>query len=117
MTLEQFNTFCASLPHSQFVEQWRGSQVWKIGGKVFALGQSRGEQVAFTFKVSETHFLLLREQTGFRPAPYFAARGKPWIQQYGEFGDAEALRYYLTESYWLVASGLTQKERMRLLLV
>ncbi len=42
MTLEDYNEFCASLPHAAHVVQWGGAHVWKVGGlekgKVFAIG-------------------------------------------------------------------------------
>ena len=38
MTLDDYNAFCASLPHDNHVIQWGGAHVWKIGGKVFAIG-------------------------------------------------------------------------------
>ncbi len=38
MTFEEFNAFCGSLPATTYVVQWGGSHVWKVGGKVFAIG-------------------------------------------------------------------------------
>ena len=38
MTHDEFNAFCASLPAVTHVVQWGGSDVWKVGGKVFAIG-------------------------------------------------------------------------------
>ena len=31
-------TFCAALPATSHVVQWGGSHVWKVGGKLFAIG-------------------------------------------------------------------------------
>ena len=38
MTYEEFNLFCRSLPATSHVVQWGGAHVWKVGGKVFAIG-------------------------------------------------------------------------------
>lgn len=116
MTLEQFNQYCGALPHASFVEQWHGSQVWKVGGKVFALGKMAHGMLCITFKTSTNNFSFLRENPSFRPAPYFASRGMPWIQQIGP-ADDDALCYYLNESYWLVAYSLSNKEKIRLTLL
>ena len=39
MDYDQFNAFCRALPATAYVVQWRGSHVWKVGGKVFAIGR------------------------------------------------------------------------------
>lgn len=111
MTYDDFNKFCASLDHTTHVVQWGGSDVWKIGGKVFAIGGwDDGEGAFFTFKVSKIAFEVLSDQPGLRPAPYLASRGMSWIQQYGEPGlSDEELKSHLRESYRLVSLGLTKK--------
>ncbi len=43
MTYDEYNAFCAALPATSHVVQWGGSQVWKVGGKVFAIGGWRSE--------------------------------------------------------------------------
>tara|TARA_B100002052_G_scaffold286653_1_gene300759 strand:+ start:304 stop:486 length:183 start_codon:yes stop_codon:yes gene_type:complete len=37
MNEEQCNSFCYTLQNTTYVTQWDGSQVWKIGGKVFTI--------------------------------------------------------------------------------
>lgn len=108
--------------------QWNKSHVWKVGGKVFAIGGlGKNGEPAFIFKTSELNYHFLSEKPGYRPAPYFASRGMKWIQQ---FGGAEAqpkinieqnvedlneeLRYYLHESYKIVSLGLTKKKQKEL---
>jgi predicted DNA-binding protein (MmcQ/YjbR family) len=116
VTYNEYNQFCRSLPATSHVVQWGGSDVWKVGGKVFAIGGwNKADRPAFTFKVSENNFEVLRDQPGFRPAPYLASRGMTWIQQYDvdENGD-EQLKYYLRESHRIVALGLTKKKQKEL---
>ena len=116
MTYEAFNEFCGALPATSYVIQWGGSHVWKVGGKVFAIGGwEKAEQPAFTFKASELNFHFLSDQPGYRPAPYFASRGMKWMQQYDSSGtDDEELLYYLRESYRIVSLGLTRKMQKEL---
>ena len=38
MTIDEFNHYCKALPHTTHVVQWGNSEVWKVGGKVFAIG-------------------------------------------------------------------------------
>ncbi len=116
MQLDDYNSYCASLPHTTHVVQWGGAHVWKIGGKVFAIGGwSDGEDLAVTFKVSDLAFDILGEQPGCRPAPYLASRGMKWIQrQTDESVDDAALKDYLAESYRIVGAGLPKKVRAEL---
>ena len=112
MTYEEFNSFCRSLSATTYVVQWGNSHVWKVGGKVFAIGGwEKVEEPAFTFKASEYDFLLLQDEEGFRAAPYMAARGMKWLQKYKSTQDNndKELRYYINESHRIVSLGLTKK--------
>ncbi len=112
MTPEAFNTFCGDLLHTTHVVQWGGADVWKIGGKVFAICWTDAEdgEISVTFKVSEIAYEVLRDQPGLRPAPYLASRGMKWIQHYDKPGlDDAALKEQLAESYRIVSLGLTKK--------
>ena len=115
MTLDEFNAFCAALPATTHVVQWGGSQVWKVGGKVFAIGSGDAAALRVTFKVSPLSYELLQEQSGLRPAPYLASRGLKWIQHYAEPGLEDAdLRDYLRASYQMIADALPRKTRAAL---
>ncbi|MEM8590498.1 MAG: MmcQ/YjbR family DNA-binding protein [Pseudomonadota bacterium] len=118
MTYKEYNAFCGSLPATSHVVQWGGSHVWKVGGKVFAIGGWGDDQPAFTFKVSDLSFEILREQPGLRPAPYLASRGMKWIQHYAQPGlSDDDLKVYLRESHRIVASGLSKKKQRELGLI
>ena len=115
MTYTAFNAFCRALPATTYVMQWGGSHVWKVGGKVFAIGGWGDGVAAFIFKTTDLTFEILADQPGLRPAPYFASRGMKWIQHYAKPGltDAE-LRDIIRQSHTLVAAGLTRKARAEL---
>lgn len=111
MTLEDYNAYCDGLGQTTHVVQWGGSHVWKIGGKVFAMGTPDGDHLAAcTFKVRPISFHILKEQPGCQGAPYLASRGMKWIQRTGTetLSDAD-LKAYLAESHRIVAAGLTKK--------
>lgn len=115
MTLDEFNAFCGGLPATTHVVQWGGSQVWKVGGKVFAIGGSGDGEPRFTFKVSDVSYEVLREQPGLRPAPYLASRGLKWIQHHAQPGlSDDELRAYLRRAHEIVARGLSRKKRAEL---
>lgn len=115
MNRTEFNQFCATFPAADHVVQWGNSDVWKAGGKLFAVcGWADGAD-AFTFKAGEIAYELLQERPGVRPAPYLASRGMKWLQQYAEDGltDAE-LRDCIRQPYQLVTAGLAKKKRREL---
>lgn len=125
MNYETFNAYCAAMPATTHVIQWGDSHVWKVGGKVFAIGgwskstvNGQDEQPAFTFKTSDTNYLFLSQHEGYRPAPYFANRGMKWIQQIDTSGDLdEELKYYLAESHRLASANLSKKKQRELGLI
>ena len=95
MTADEFNKFCAALPHTLHVVQWGDANVWKVGNpdknKVFCVGgwrRQEDEAHAFcvSFHCSEIAFEMLRETPGCRPAPYLASRGMTWIQRFSSVG-------------------------------
>ncbi len=115
MTYEEFDRFCASLPAATYVEQWGGAHVWKVGGKVFAIGGWEESGPAFTFKVTPIAFEMMKAAPGVRPAPYLASRGMKWLQRTREASlSDEDLRGYLSHSHALVAAGLTKRARRAL---
>lgn len=116
MTRTEFNRFCKSLPATTYVSQWGGSDVWKVGGKVFAIcGDDYDGVPGITFKVSPLVYEVLRSEAGLRPAPYLASRGLKWLQRYDRRGPGgKEMRAHLTASHALVVAGLTKRARVSL---
>lgn len=112
----QYNAFCGGLPATAFVEQWGGAQVWKVGGKVFAMAWfERGREPEITFKVSDIAWEVLRDAPGCRPAPYMASRGMKWIQSFARPGlSKRELKAYLVASHGLIVSALPRRMRREL---
>jgi predicted DNA-binding protein (MmcQ/YjbR family) len=116
LTLREFNAFCGQLPATTFVEQWGGAQVWKVGGKVFAIAWfEKGHAPGITFKVSDIGWEVLRDAPGCRPAPYMASRGLKWIQSFETPGLSKAeVKKYLRASYAMVVEALPARMRKAL---
>ena len=110
MNLPAFDRFCASLPATTTVVQWGDAHVWKVGGKVFALGRDEAGTLAVTFKVSPIGYEILSEQPGLRPAPYLASRGLKWIQHYGKPGLSDReLKAHIRAAHQMIADALPKK--------
>jgi predicted DNA-binding protein (MmcQ/YjbR family) len=116
MERDEFNDFCGSLPAAHHVVQWHGSDVWKVGDKVFAICDRHDDPVpGITFKTSAIDYEELRQMPGLRPAPYLASRGMKWIQRYdyASLSDDD-LRLCITESYRIVSSCFSTRKRSEL---
>jgi predicted DNA-binding protein (MmcQ/YjbR family) len=115
MTYDEFNAFCRALPATTYVVQWGGSHVWKVGGKVFAIGGWQDDEASVTFKASDIAYEMLKAQPGLRPAPYLASRGLKWIQYFARPGLSDSeLRDYIRQSHFIVTRGLSKKKRVEL---
>lgn len=115
MTYEEFDRFCASLPAATYVKQWGGAHVWKVGGKVFAIGGWEAKGPAFIFKATPLAFEMMKAAPGLRPAPYLASRGLSWLQRVDDTSlSDDDLRGYLRKSHELVGAGLTRAARREL---
>jgi predicted DNA-binding protein (MmcQ/YjbR family) len=98
-----------ALPAVTRVVQWGGSDVYKVGGKVFAIC---GDE-AISFKVSEIGFVVLTEEGGpGRQAPY-CAKGQ-WVAVDLDAVDDEDLKGWLATAHSLISGKLTRKARAEL---
>ncbi len=115
MTREDLVNFCTAQPHATHVVQWGNADVYKIGGKVFAIVGMGNSGATVTFKTSHMAYEVLSDSPGLRPAPYMASRGLKWIQHYDSPGlSDDSLKDHIRASYDMVATGLTRKMRTTL---
>lgn len=116
MTQDDYDAFCACLPHTTHVVQWGDASVWKIGGKVFAIGGwSNAPEFGVSFKCSQASFAILTELPGMRPAPYLASRGLSWVQRLDTRSlSDDDLKKYVRQSYALVVAGLPRRTQRAL---
>ncbi len=112
MTREEFDAFCAGLTAAEHVVQWRGSSVWKVGGKIFAICAQwqAGEGERIRFKCSDIAYRLLCEQPGIEPSPYLA-RAKWVVITRDDVMTDEDIRAYIREAHGIVAATLTRAKR------
>lgn len=97
-----------SLPATTPAIQWGGHDVYKVGGKVFAIcGDS-----ALSIKVTEIGFMALTEGGPARQAPYLA-KGQ-WVSV--DLADAAEtdVAEWIATSHGLIAAKLTKKARVEL---
>lgn len=112
MTRDELATFCAALPQTTHVVQWGNADVYKVGGKVFAIIGMGETGNTVTFKASDWAFEVLSDSPGLRPAPYMASRGLKWIQHYDAPGlSDDSLRDHIQASYDMVLAKLSRKKR------
>ncbi|ACT59939.1 MmcQ/YjbR family DNA-binding protein [Hirschia baltica] len=122
MKLQDYSAFCKSIPNTTHVVQWGDAHVWKIGGKVFAVGgwakdiqNDDPDHICISIKVSEMAWEIIRDVPGCRPAPYLASRGMKWVQRTGnETISDEEMKTYIKQSHDIVATGLTKKRQREL---
>lgn len=101
-----------ALPAATKVVQWGGSDVYKVGGKVFAICGLRG---GLSFKVSEIGFEVLTNGGPARQAPYLHKGSWVIVDLDGAPGDDMA--DWLTTSHSLVSAKLTRTLKRELGLV
>jgi len=89
--------------------------VWKVGGKLYAMAREKDGEFQVTFKASDIGYEVMRDMPGLRPAPYLASRGMKWIQHYAETGlDDSALKEHIEASYHMAIKRMTKKARAEL---
>lgn len=110
MGLDWVRQHCLSLPHCTETVQWGNNLVFKVGGKMFAIGALEPEEHWLSFKCPAEDFAELIERPGIVPAPYLAraqwvSLEAPTTMPRGE------LKQRLRTAYDLVYSKLPKKTR------
>jgi predicted DNA-binding protein (MmcQ/YjbR family) len=111
MNLAAFDAFCLALPGSTRVVQWGDSHVFKVGDKIFALGNGQSETY-FIFKTTPLSFQILLEQGIAVRAPYLPRGG--WVKVMAGRMPAKDLRDYIAQSHRMIAAALPKPVRERL---
>ena len=105
MTPESVDAWCLSLPAATMTIQWEVDQVYKVGGKMFAV---LGPGGTLSFKASDIAFEMLSETGAARPAPYMARAKWVFLDDLRTMPDAD-LMDYLRTAHALTAAKLTRK--------
>lgn len=109
MTREEIEAIALALPAATKVVQWGGADVYKVGGKVFAVCGLRG---GLAFKVTEIGFMVLTDDGPGRQAPYFS-KGH-WVIVDLDDLEAEDAAGWIATAHSLIAARLTRKVRQEL---
>jgi predicted DNA-binding protein (MmcQ/YjbR family) len=110
LTREEVEAAAMALPAVTRVVQWGDSNVYKVGGKVFAMCHPSG---GLSFKVSPIGFVVLTEAGGpGRQAPY-CAKGH-WVNVALDAAPDEDIADWLATAHSLIAAKLTRKVRANL---
>jgi predicted DNA-binding protein (MmcQ/YjbR family) len=110
VTPEAIDACCRSLPGVTFQIQWETDQVYKVGGKMFAV---LGPTGTLSFKVNDVAFEMLIETGEARAAPYMARAKWVFLDDPSSMRDDD-LTAYLREAHAIVAGKLTRKLRAEL---
>ena len=98
-----------ALPAVTKVVQWGGSDVYKVGGKVFAIcGLGSG----LSFKTTEIGFMVLTDGGPGRRAPYLSQGN--WVAVGMDDLESADLVEWLATSHQLMAAKLTRARRREL---
>ena len=109
MTRDEVEALALELPAATRIVQWGGSDVYKVGGKVFAICGLAG---GLSFKVTEIGFEVLTGDGPARQAPYLA-KGH-WVQVELDALDPEDAAGWIATAHSLIAAKLTKKARAEL---
>ncbi len=111
MRYADIEAHCLSLPGVTKEHPFGDSDVFKVGGKMFALiSVQDGKPAGVWFKAGAMSAAILTEIDGIRPCPYLARAH--WVAMEGlKPLAAKELRAYLSRAHGLVAAGLSKKKR------
>jgi predicted DNA-binding protein (MmcQ/YjbR family) len=114
MKYEDVKKHCLSLPGATVNVQWGYDQVFKVGGKMFAVyGMDKKTYHGMSFKVADDSFEILTQMPDIIPAPYLA-RAK-WVKlEKANALPARDIKAYLTRAHALIAAKLPKKTRAKL---
>ena len=110
MTREEVMALAMALPAVTHVVQWGGSDVYKVGGKVFAICGLPG---GLSFKVSEIGFEVLTDTGGPGRQARYLAKGH-WVNVELDDMTQDDAAGWLETAHGLVAGKLTRKLRAEL---
>ena len=111
MTPAAFDKACRALPGATMDHPWEDHDVYKVGGKMFAVYSPAND--TFSFKASDIAFEVLTEAGPGKPAPYLARAKWVWFESL-KAQDASEVEGWLKSAHGLVAAKLTKKVRSEL---
>ena len=111
MTPAALKKYLPSRPAATAKVQWVEDEVYKVGGKMFAVRWLKGTMLSF--KASDDSFEILTQIGGIIPAPYLARAKWVTLDRLDRLSDPE-LKGYLKRAHALVLAGLPKKVQREL---
>jgi predicted DNA-binding protein (MmcQ/YjbR family) len=112
MTRDEVNAFCAGFAGAEVSDPWASlvqgdarHDVWKVGGKIFALIGTQGDGVSLKTASTEEAAFLIEMGRGVK-APYLH---RSWIKVDWRRVPEEEVRDRITTSYGIIFASLTKK--------
>lgn len=112
MDIEFLRKFCLSLPATTEDVKWDNDLVFSVGGRMFCVA-SLDAPFKCSFKVEDEVFEELSNKDGFMPAPYMARAKWVLVRNPSKLNKKE-WQQYIRQSYELVKTKLTKKQRIEL---
>ena len=109
MTRAGIEAIAMALPAVTKVVQWGGSDVYKVGGKVFAICGLDG---GLSFKVTEVGFVALTEGGPARQAPYL--HKGTWVAIELDAAEGAHIADWLANAHALIAAKLPKARKLEL---
>jgi predicted DNA-binding protein (MmcQ/YjbR family) len=109
LTREEVEAVAMALPAVTKVVQWGDSNVYKVGGKVFAMCHPSG---GLSFKVTPIGFVALTEGGPGRQAPY-CANGH-WVNIPLDGAPDDDIVDWLSNAHGLISAKLTKAMKLEL---
>jgi predicted DNA-binding protein (MmcQ/YjbR family) len=111
--IDWLRAFCLSLPHTTEHVLWGDHLVFKIAGKMYAMGALSPSGHRMSFKCTPEEFAELTERPGIVPAPYSARMH--WVAlETGRALSQPEIRRLVKLSYDLVFAKLARKTQAEL---
>jgi predicted DNA-binding protein (MmcQ/YjbR family) len=110
---DAFRDACLGLPAATLTVQWGDTQVFKVGGRMFALMGGAVAQDGISLKVSDLAYEVLVETGRAVPAPYLARARWVRFSDLATLDEAE-VRDWLHNAHRLVVARLTRAVRREL---
>jgi predicted DNA-binding protein (MmcQ/YjbR family) len=110
MAPDELDAFCRALPGATMEVLWGADNVYKVGGRMFAV---MGPNGTASFKANDVAFEMLVETGAARPAPYMARAKWVFLDDLAAM-PSDDLRTYLKQAHALIAARLSGRMRQSL---
>ena len=110
MNIDQLRKLCLSFPGATEQIQWGDDQLFKVGGKMFAITPLEPARLWLSLKADPEEFAELTERPGVIPAPYLARAKWVALESPDALSQSEVAAL-LRKSYDVVAAKLPRTVR------